>query len=127
MDPRYPFAWSPGGKSSQAYGWYGTGWFDLINQVPSTLTTNAIAAAQVPVAATPLTLVASTAAGITVGQSITRSDTGATVTGLRVIDGQSGAVASGSSGGNNMRDPTRALARRVPCPSAGDARALRAP
>src|SRR5260221_10250924 len=108
MDPRYPFTWIPGGKSSAAYGWYGTGWFDLINQVPSTLTTNAIAAAQVPVAGTAMTLVASTAAGITVGQSITRSDTGATVTGLRVIDGQSAAVAFGSSGGNNLWDPTKA-------------------
>src|SRR5260221_346660 len=86
----------------------------------STLTTNGIAAAQVPVAGTAMTLVASTAAGITVGQSITRSDTGATVTGLRVIDGQSAAVAFGSSGGNNLWDPTKALARCLTFTSAGD-------
>jgi hypothetical protein len=120
MDPRYPFAYQPGGKSTGTYGWLGCSRIVLIDQVPSTITTNAIAAAQVPTAGTPLTLASSTAAGITVGQSITRSDTGATVTGLLAIDGQSGAVAFGQSGGNNLWDPTKALARALQFTSAGD-------
>ena len=127
MDPRVPYAYAPGAAMGGAaigyrgcYGWWGTSPILLVNQVPSTLTTTALAAAQVPVAGTAMTLVATTGAGITAGVSITRADTGATVAGLLAIDGAMGAVQNGVSGGNLFWDPTKALARAVSIASAGN-------
>src|ERR1041385_1023764 len=54
-----------------ALGWYGGQAPLTVDQVPSTIATNNIAAAQVPVAATPLTLVSASGAGITVITSST--------------------------------------------------------
>lgn len=55
---------------AQVIGWMGAG-HPLLDFVPSTLSTVAIAAAQVPVANTKLTLVSATGAGITVSSSAT--------------------------------------------------------
>jgi hypothetical protein len=121
MDPRYPYSFQPGGTSKTAYGWLGGGSrFVICDQVPSTLTVTAIAAAQVPVAGTAMTLVSSTAAGITVGTTITSATTGASVTGLLAIDGAMVATSFGSSNGNNFWDPTKAIARAVSIASAGN-------
>jgi hypothetical protein len=86
---------------------------------------NNIAASQVPVAGTAMTLVAATGAGITVGVSITRADTGVTVTGLRAIDGAAAGLAFGSGGdgaGGPVRlwNPATLIARAVRIVSAGN-------
>lgn len=71
QDARWP--WNQGSAASvpNVIGWYDPGCHPVLDVVPSTLTVTAIAAAQVPVAATPLTLVSSTGAGITVSSSAT--------------------------------------------------------
>lgn len=127
MDPRAPYAYTPGAAYGGAaigergsYGWWGVGNICIINQVPSTLTTTALAAAQAPVAGTPLTLVSATGAGITADVSITNAATGALVTGLLAIDGAMTPVQNGVSGGTLFWDPTKALARAVSIESAGD-------
>lgn len=126
MDPRFPYAYNPGASIAAsegeegATGWWGVGRICLVNQVPSTASTSAIAAAQTPVAGTPLTLVSATGAGITVGQSITRADTGKLVTGLLAIDGPMDTVQNGALGGNFFWDPTKALARAVQIDSLGN-------
>lgn len=120
LDPRFPFSYEPGGKNTRPYGWWGTTLIPVIDQVPSTLTTTAIAGAQVPVAGTALTLVSATGAGVTVGASVVNAVTGRTVTGLLAIDGAGGAVAFGQSGGVNIWDPTKCLARNVRIASVGN-------
>lgn len=123
-DPRTPFAYSPGGNSPSVTGWLGGTRLQVISQVPSALATNNIAAAALAVSGTPITLVSSTGAGITVGTSITRADTGATVTGLLAIDGAQIPVAFGTGGDGNggavrIWDPTEGIARNVRITSAG--------
>jgi hypothetical protein len=126
QDPRPQYRYQPGSANGTAqgtkgaYGWYGTTGIAIIDQVPSTLTTTAIAAAQAPTAGTPLTLVSSSGAGITVGVSIARADTGVTVNNLLAIDGAMGTVQNGFSGGNLMWDPTKAIARAVSIASVGN-------
>jgi hypothetical protein len=120
MDPRYPYAYFLGGKTTGTYGWWGTNKIVICDQVPSTISTTAIAAAQVPVAATPLTLVSSSGGGITVGTSITSAATGQTVSGLLAIDGAMAPVSFGQSGGGNFWDPTKAIARAVQITSVGN-------
>lgn len=125
MDPRsfyhyYPDAFTSGQGAKAGYGWWGIQTITIVDQVPSTLTTTAIAAAQVPVAGTAMTLVAATGAGITVGASITRADTGVAVSGLLAIDGAMGTVQNADTGGSLLWDPTKALARNVQIQSLGD-------
>ncbi len=127
MDPRVPYAYNPGASMGGtaigdrgAYGWWGQGRIEICNQVPSTLTLNAIAAAQVPVTTVALTLVSTTGAGITAGVSITRADTGVLVTGLLAIDGAQVPVQNGTTGGNIFWAPATGLARAVSIQSAGD-------
>lgn len=127
MDPRAPYAYNPGqatGGSTVgdrgAYGWWGVTHIAICNQAPSTISAVAIAAAQVPVAGTALTLVSVTGGGITVSTSITSASSGATVTGLLAIDGAMTAVQNGVSGGNFFWDPTKAIARAVQITSVGD-------
>lgn len=124
-DPRYPFAYQPGSANSLTqgtkggYGWHGVNDIILVDQVPSTITTTAIAASQVPVAGTPLTLVSVTGAGITAGASVVNASTGVLVTGLLAIDGAMTPIQTGVSGGNLLWDPTKALARAVAIASGG--------
>jgi hypothetical protein len=127
MDPRAPFTYQPGAVMGGtaigdrgAYGWWGTTKIAICNQVPSTISATAIAAAQVPVAATALTLVSTTGGGITVGASVVNASTGATVTGLLAIDGAMTPVQNGTTGGNLFWDPTKAIARAVQITSVGD-------
>jgi hypothetical protein len=127
LDPRVPYAYQPGrsndsltGADPGAYGWWGTSPICICNQVPSTLSTVSIAAAQVPVAGTKLTLVSATGGGITVGTSITSATTRLAVTGLLAIDVAMAPVRNGSSGGNLFWDPTKALARTLQILSVGD-------
>lgn len=123
-DPRTPFCYNPGQAADHpTYGWLGTDSIAIINQVPSTLSATNIAALQVPVAGTALTLTAGT--GVTGSTSITSASTGATVTGLFALDGAMGAVACGQGGagaGGSIRlwNPKTALSRNVRITSVGN-------
>lgn len=70
QDSRLPWNMANSSKVGQVIGWMGAG-HPFLDFVPSTLSTTAIAAAQVPVSGTPLTLVSSTGGGITVSSSPT--------------------------------------------------------
>lgn len=125
LDPRTVFTYVPGNGNDKAFFAFGTSaGIPVIDQVPSALTTTAIAAAQVPVANTPLTLVSSSGAGITVGQSVVNANTGQTVTGLLAIDGAMGSVAFGTGVGSggpvHIWDPTKSIARSLQIASVGN-------
>lgn len=126
IDPRTPFTYKPGSGSGPSgtsmasrpvYGWYGMA-CQVINAVPSALSATNIAATQA--AATTFTLVSSSGSGITVGVSITRADTGATVTGLLAIDTAMAGQSYGQDAKYNVWDPTKAIARNVRITSAAD-------
>lgn len=120
LDPRDFFTYKPGGQSP-IYGFLGVQHMPTIQAVPATLAVNNIAASQVPVAGTPMTLVSVTGAGITAGVSIERPDTGATVTGLLAIDGAASYTQFGD-GPEAVRlwNPATLVARAVRIVSAGD-------
>lgn len=115
LDPRAIYAFAPGNENNP-YGWLSGGFgYQVMDQTPSAAATATLAAAQVPVAGTPLTL--TTGTGITSGVSITRADKGTLVTGLRAIDGAMGFVALG---GLNIWDPTKAASRTLTFTSVGN-------
>lgn len=125
FDPRFTYRRGGQGNGSPvALGWVSAGRMVVVDQVPSTLTTTAIAAAQVPVAATPLTLVSSTGAGITVLAAATTVQPSGTVipVGALAIDGAPGVVSMGLSGACQFYDPTKAIARNIQIASVGDDR-----
>lgn len=124
MDPR--FSYTPGRTKAKSVVGYPM--FSNILQVtaaPSAISAVNIAALQVPVAGTAITLVAASGAGITINNSITRSDTKAAVTGLRAIDlaisllafGQGGA---GAGGFITAPDPATTLTRALRITSVGN-------
>lgn len=126
IDPRTPFTYYPGGgegpsggsmASSPVYGWYSSE-CQVIDAVPSTISATNIAATQA--AAATITLVSSSGAGITVGVSITRADTGATITGLLAIDTAMAGQSYGQDAKFNVWDPTKAISRNVRITSAAD-------
>lgn len=111
----------PGGNDTdRSYGFASTGSYQTVNQVPSTISAVNLAAAQVPVAGTPLTLVAASGAGITINSSVTNIITQVVTTGLRVIDGVPGVVTFGSNAQFAMYDPTKAISRNVRITSVGN-------
>lgn len=126
LDPRNAYAYKGNRfNGSNAYGFGSAAHIPVLNAVPATLAANNIAASQVPVAGTALTLVSATGAGITVGVSIQRADTGATVTGLLAIDGAAsyvafGSGADGAGGLIRMWNPSTLIARAVRVHSGGD-------
>lgn len=108
--------------------WYGTD-VVAIDQVPSTISTTAVAAAQAPVAGTPLTLVSATGAGITVlASAVTVWASGNLIpAGALAIDGAPGLVQLGnlaqlSTGVTRCSayDPTKAIARGLTITSVGN-------
>ena len=70
MDTRLPYNTANSATGAQAIGWMSAN-HPVFDVVPSAISAVAIAAAQVPVAATPLVLRAATGAGITVAASST--------------------------------------------------------
>lgn len=119
LDPRGPFTYVPGNPSGKAViGWL-TGHCETINEVPSTITANNIAATQAATANTALTLASANTTGITVSTSIKRSDTGATVTGLLAIDSAMTTIKYGPSGTMQVWSPATAIARNVRITSNG--------
>jgi hypothetical protein len=120
LDPRYMFTYGGTLGESKCYGFLtGGAGFQCINAVPSAIAAANIAASQTPAAAA-LTLVSSSGAGITVSTSITRADTGATVTGLLAIDSAASSVAFGQTGNVNIWDPSTMLSRNVRITSGGN-------
>jgi len=119
IDPRHNYA--PGASvSAEVYGWLGASDSPVINQIPSAISAVNISAAHVPVAGTPLTLVAASGAGITVGATATNVNTGAKVTGLLAIDGTPGLLPFGQDGTIALYDPTTLISRAVTIHSVGD-------
>lgn len=116
------------GRPGPVFAFANTGLYNVLDQAPSTISAVNIAAAQVPVAGTALTLVSSTAAGITVGQSVLNPASGQTVSGLLAIDGVPGTVvynqgnttAAQASMTPQMYDPTKAIARNIRITSVGN-------
>lgn len=119
LDSRPAFTYQNGGRK-MVYGFWQSPDVQTLNVVPSALAANNIAASQTPVAATAMTLVPSSGAGVTVGVTVVRSDTGATVTGLLALDGAAAPVAMGQDGRYGMWDPTTLLSRNVRITSVGN-------
>lgn len=120
LDPRTPYTYQRGGISP-VYGFLGTGRMAAIQAVPATLAANNIGASAVPVSGTAFTLVSATGAGITAGVSITRADTGVTVSNLLAIDGAAGTVNFGAdTSQTRMWNPATLLARTVRIVSVGN-------
>jgi len=119
LDPRIQFTYYPGSAvSRKSYGFLASEVI-VCNAVPSAISAVNIAASQSP-GAGAITLVSSSGAGITVSTSITRGDTGATVTGLLAIDTAFAGVGFGQDTTVNMWDPTKAISRNVRLTSGGD-------
>lgn len=120
-DPRYlahigqgPL--SAGGYANQDCGWYFAGpGIIAIDQVPSAIETNNIAAAQHMTNGTPLTLVSSSGAGITVlSAALTILPTGLVVpSGALAIDTSPAWQGGGSSGAFAFFNPANGIARAV--------------
>jgi len=120
LDPRAAFTYGGAAGESVCYGWAAGGsGMQCIDQVPSAIADNNIAASQSP-GAGAITLVSASGAGITVGASVMRGDTRATVTGLLAIDTAMGAVAFSQSGNVNIWDPTKAISRAARITSGGN-------
>lgn len=104
LDPRTPYTYVTGQDFGAATaGFLGVQDVVSLNILPYTLSKTAIAAAAATTANTAMTLVSSSSAttGIATSQSITRADTGATVTGLVGIDAYTsvtGYISNGTSG-----------------------------
>lgn len=108
LDPRLPFSVQAG--QGPFRGWFG-GQYVSVDAVPSSAAANNIVASQSP-GTGAITLVTTSAAGVTVGNSIVNSLTGATVTGLLAIDSNSLVpLAFGQTGVNNAWDPTKMIMR----------------
>ena len=87
LDPRPYYGYSPG----QNFGAVTAGWTTNnaivgVAGIPYTATVNLIAAAGHTTAGTALTLASASADGVSVGNTIVRADTGASVTGLLQLD-----------------------------------------
>lgn len=112
VDPRAPFSFQPGSASSKPfYGWAGPFSGPVIDQAPSATSSNIIAATQVPVGGTALTLNTISSNGFGAATTISAFEGGSTS--IRAIDGVMAGAAFGVSGGVNIWDPTKAIARTL--------------
>lgn len=121
LDPRQFYGYAPGQNqlSTKTYCFMSSGQYICIDQAPSTAAANNIAASQSP-GAGAIALVSASGAGITVGTTITRPDTGAQVSGLLAIDTAAAGLAFGQSGQFNAWDPTKMISRAVVITSGGN-------
>jgi hypothetical protein len=112
VDPRPPFMFAPGQASSKPfYGWAGLFGGPVVDQAPSAISSNVIAATQVPVGGTALTLNSVTSNGFGPATTINAYE-GGTVS-IRPIDGAMTGLAFGVSGGANIWNPQTAVARTL--------------
>jgi len=126
LDPRFQFTFSPGQRPGQNTFGFINNEYALINQVPSAIAANNIAASQSP-GAGAITLVSASGAGITVNVTIQRADTGAQIVGtsaapLLAIDTQMSPLRFGDpiNGSICFWDPTKAISRAVQIVSGGN-------
>jgi hypothetical protein len=99
--------------------WYGSDSIAVLNQAPATLSATNLAAAQVPVAGTPMTL-AGASTGITVLTAPYAFGQNTFPTGARVIDGNPAFITlSPAGGGISAYDPRTMIGRCVRITSAG--------
>ena len=120
LDPRTPFTFAVGG-ANPFYSFMDGGGILAADYAPSAVSAVNIAALQHPTLNTAMTLVSSTGAGITVGDSIVRTDTGATVTGLLRIDGTVGYISTSTIDRSRIWDPAKpAIGRSVSLTSTAD-------
>lgn len=120
LDPRLPFTYYPGQPfGSKTYGFLSNR-FVVIDQIPSALAANNIAASQTPGSGHAINLVTASGAGITVGAAVKNATTGQMVGGLLAIDGAMGSVPFGQSGTVQIWNPQTAISRNVRVTSGGD-------
>lgn len=113
LDPR--FVVPPGGDVYEPdYLWWGIDRVRVMDGVPSAIAANNIATSQAVTTAVPMTLVAASGAGITIGSSVINALTGVLVTGLLVIDGAPGSLYVGPAAASVlMYDPSTFIARNI--------------
>jgi hypothetical protein len=121
LDPRWGYR--AYGGMPHVLGFQGSTFIPTINAIPSTASTNAIAAAQAPVANTALTLATQSVTGLTVLSSALTVYPSQTVipSGTLAIQSAPGQITfnanaqtlSGSAGGVQLYDPTKSIARAV--------------
>lgn len=121
QDSRLDYNIANSATGAQVIAWYGEAPI-VINAVPSTLTTTAIAAAQAPTAGTKLTLVSATGAGITVMASafMALPSLNSIPAGSLAIDGLPGYQRFGQRDITAFYDHTTFLARNVQIASVGN-------
>lgn len=111
-------------NAAQIVGWYGGDAVIAVNAVPSTLSTVSMAAAQVPVAGTPLTLRNTNGLGLTVvtaaNQITLLPSLNIPPVGALVVDGFPGYQRFGIRDITAFYDQTTALARNVQIQSVGN-------
>ena len=120
QDSRLPYNMANSVTGGQIIGWYTEA--PLIDAVPSTLTTTALAAAQVPVVGTPLVLVSVSGAGVTVSSAAMTILPAMTVAplGTRFLDGAPGYIRFGLTDYTVFYDPTTTLTRNIQIASVGN-------
>lgn len=121
LDDRLIYNSANSSAAGAVIGWYGQDAI-VIDQVPSTISAVAIAAAQVPVAGTALTLVSTTGAGITVlaAAFLALPSLVSIPAGTLAIDGSPAYLRVGYGNFTTFYDPRNMLSRGVQITSAGD-------
>lgn len=115
LDPRSFYTYYPGQRTNKPiYGFQSNAMIPVLDVTATAASPALLAAAQAPVAGTPLTLASSSTGPLTVGVTITSAVTGQPVTGLLALHGSTAAVAMGpASYPVNLWDPTTLAARNV--------------
>ncbi len=114
MDTRAPFIYQPGASADHTFYGYPGGTLTLVDQAPSAIAVDNIAAAAALTIATPMTLVSTSGAGITVGASVVNALTGVAATGLLAIDvAMAPLFPSAQGSGIALWNPAKAIARAV--------------
>lgn len=111
-DPRFQFSYQPGSPvGTKIYGFLqGRA---LVDYVPITISTNAIAAAQTPAASAALTLTAGSSASGTYATTIIAPETGAVTGTLIAIDSTAAVLAYGQAGTVAIWNPAAGTGRCV--------------
>lgn len=120
LDHRLIYNLANSANAGIVVGWYGNGY--CVNAVPSALTTTAIAAAQVPVSGTPMTLVSATGAGITkmAASFLCMPSLNTIPVGMLAIDGLPGYQRFGLGVFSAFYDPSKFIGRTVAIASVGN-------
>ena len=114
MDSRQAYKY--GGATNVAFGFLGVDRIPVIDQVPSTASTTAIAASQSATSGSPMSLLTTSgSSGITVLTApLTVYGSGNVIpTGTLVIDGNPGLVSYGTTGKIQLYNPTSSIARSL--------------